>query len=213
MTNKFTTHAKQTIMNYSQNNEQEIILNYFAGKTGRLLDIGANDGKTFSNSYALIEQGWGGILVEPLPSCVKKLKKLHGENNKVTIIDAAIVSVPTDEKIKFYVNDPHIPNDDGLLSTAVVSEKDRWKGLNFNEIEVDAYTYTDLFDGEKFDFISIDAEGMDYAILRQIDLTKTECKLLCVEFNGVNPQVYLDYCVKHGMQEIHRNNENLIFAK
>ena len=39
-------------MNYSQNNEQNIILNYFKNYKGTLLDLGANDGITFSNSYA-----------------------------------------------------------------------------------------------------------------------------------------------------------------
>ena len=42
---------------YSQNQEEQIILDYFNDvKVGHVLDIGANDGKTFSNSLALIER-------------------------------------------------------------------------------------------------------------------------------------------------------------
>ena len=43
---------------YSQNNEEQVILDYFGNKIGNLLDIGANDGITLSNSRKLIELGW-----------------------------------------------------------------------------------------------------------------------------------------------------------
>ena len=41
-------------MRYSQNNEQDIILQYFGNRKGFFLDIGANDGITLSNTYALL---------------------------------------------------------------------------------------------------------------------------------------------------------------
>src|SRR5262245_12533077 len=43
---------------YSQNDEEGIIAGYFGGRTGTLLDIGAYDGVSFSNSRRLIESGW-----------------------------------------------------------------------------------------------------------------------------------------------------------
>ena len=43
------------MIDYTQQLEQDVILNYFENKEhGILLDIGANDGETFSNSRALI---------------------------------------------------------------------------------------------------------------------------------------------------------------
>ena len=43
------------MIDYTQQLEQDVILNYFENKEhGTLLDIGANDGETFSNSRALI---------------------------------------------------------------------------------------------------------------------------------------------------------------
>ena len=45
-------------MNYSQHNEQEIILNFFNGRIGRYLDIGAFDCVDMSNTLALAELGW-----------------------------------------------------------------------------------------------------------------------------------------------------------
>ena len=56
---------------YSQHGEQAIILDYFEKQgiqQGRFLDIGANDGITFSNSYALVIRDWKGVAVEASPS-------------------------------------------------------------------------------------------------------------------------------------------------
>src|SRR6187401_1248386 len=64
-------------MNYSQNNEQEIIINLFKGKqSGTFLDIGANDGVTLSNTFALAnDYGWTGLLVEASPKAYERLIK------------------------------------------------------------------------------------------------------------------------------------------
>lgn len=53
---------------YSQFEEQDAILQAFAGKTdGRFLDLGAWDPITFSNTRALVGLGWSGVMIEPSP--------------------------------------------------------------------------------------------------------------------------------------------------
>jgi len=64
-------------MMYSQNKEEEVILKYFNGQTGSFLDCGSNDGVTFSNTRALAERGWKGVLIEPSPKAYAKLKELY----------------------------------------------------------------------------------------------------------------------------------------
>lgn len=195
---------------YSQNNEEQVILDYFKDFSGSLLDIGANDGVTFSNSLALIERGWYASLVEPSPSAFSKLSQLHSDNPKVKVYQFAIGA--TTEDVVLHVNDPHIPNDDSLLATTKASEMNRWGALKFNETKVEQYTFKDAFEGQKFDFITIDAEGVDIEILQQINLAEVGCKLLCVEHNGKKIEEYRDYCAKYGMKEISINAENIIMA-
>ncbi len=67
----------------------------------------------------------------------------------------------------------------------------------------------------KFDFITIDAEGNDWNILKQIDLNKVECKCLCIEYNTDFALLnkYTEYVIPFGFKEIHRNYENVIFVK
>ena len=75
-------------------------------------------------------------------------------------------------------------------------------------------TFIKTYNIEILDFISIDAEGMDWVILSQINLHALQTKCVCVEWNG-DPKLltlYSDYCGEFGLKEIHRNAENVIFA-
>lgn len=55
--------------NYSQFEEQTAILKAFGNPEipRRFLDIGSWDAVTFSNTRALVELGWSGVLIEPAP--------------------------------------------------------------------------------------------------------------------------------------------------
>jgi len=95
---------------YSQNNEEDVILNYFGSFVGTFLDCGANDGVTLSNTRALAERGWCGVLVEPSPKAYARLKencKNYGciytypfalgiTNGTITLKDSSSLSNPDD---------------------------------------------------------------------------------------------------------------------
>ena len=204
---------------YTQNREEEVILNYFGDFKGTLLDIGANDGKTLSNSLALIEKGWSGNLFEPSKEAFDKCSNLHKENKKVKVFKIAIG--PVNGQAKLIVSGSHFADkkDVGLLSSFYNNETEKWKkaGVKFHTEDVDVMPFSD-FENEHekviYDFISIDAEGMDVEILRQIDLIKT--KLLCIEWNSVefNKAEIMDYCSKFGMTNIiYQSPENLLICR
>jgi FkbM family methyltransferase len=195
-------------MRYSQNKEQDYIVNYFAGFTGKLLDIGANDGKTFSNSLALIELGWSAVLVEPSPSAFVKLSTLHETRFNVDCIRAAIGT----KRGTIYLHDmgEHIGNgDSSLLATTIASEKDRWVGTEFKKVKVKVIPYADIADN--YDFITIDAEGLDIDILKQINLDNT--KMVCIEWNNIpTNEAAIRAIMPTRFREIYRSLENLIYA-
>ena len=66
---------------FSQNNEQQIIANYFGNFKGTFADIGANNGVTLSNTYALSLAGWYGLCVEPAPSAFDRLEMATKKNS------------------------------------------------------------------------------------------------------------------------------------
>lgn len=200
----------------SQNNETQIILEYFSGRTGTVLDIGANDGLTFSNSYDLIQAGWYGILFEP-GHVYDQLHALHKGNGKVHTHRLGIGE--REEIVKFWQSGPHVKNgiDQGLVSTMHEHETHRWRkaGVKFKEIEIELVPFSWVASKYPvFDCISIDCEGMDWTVLKQINPIEVSCKCIVIEWNSERQleKLYHDYLRPFGFKEISRNAENLIFA-
>ena len=201
----------------SQNNEAQIVANYFKSRKGIVLDIGANDGQTFSNSYDLIKSGWSGVLIEP-GNVFSKLESLHKGNKLVTCYQLAISD--KEQMLTFYESGAHVKNgsDSGLVSTLDEKETIRWRnnGVEFTERKIQAVPFSWVLKWHKqFDFITIDAEGLDFQILKQINLDLVGCKCLCIEWNGDQKlsQEFKMYCAMYNLKEIARNKENIIFAK
>lgn len=202
-------------MSYSQNEEEKYILDFFNGRTGTILDVGANDGQTFSNSRALINVGWSADLVDPSPTCFKKLSELYKENSLVRIHQIAI----SDKTGSVILHDSGTlinKGDHSLVSTIDSNEKLRWgNSVDWSEVAIRESTYKDFLpDKTEYKFITIDAEGMDLTILKQIDLTNTE--LLCIEWNSIESIKFniLHYCSKFGMNKlIHSSAENLLICR
>jgi FkbM family methyltransferase len=208
---------------YSQNDEEKIIREYFEAyypnQKGTVLDIGANDGVTLSNSRMFIDElGWGGHLVEAARTPYGKLEALYKDIEGVRTFNVALGR--ENGELTFYESGNLLNEGDvGLVSSLVPAEINRWKnsGVPYTEYPVKCMTWKTFYNkccaNMKWDFISIDIEGMDYEVLSQIDLRAHGCKCLCVEWNGKDKQKFVDYADSHGLTLIDENPENLIFAK
>ena len=206
-----------TYHDYSQSQEQDIIVDYFGGEfTGTLLDIGANDGITLSNSYFLIQQGWKGTLVEPSPIAYERLVNTHTSNfDSLQFIDCAIGSY--DGKVILHESGELLGTGDvGLVSSIVDAETKRWKPMvKFTDVEVEVKTFKTILHLSRyktFDFITFDIEGMDLEVLPQMNLRELKTKLICVEFNGIDQKKYEAIILSQGFKLIHQTAENLIYG-
>lgn len=200
---------------YAQNKEDIIISDYFGNRTGTLLSIGENDGVTLSNSRLLILHGWKAHLVEPMREAFDKLKELYNDNKLVTTYNCAIGD--KDGSVTLYANGEHLKRGDvGLLSTVDLNETKRWGNTEtFTPETVEMRKYSSLFPDNKFDFISIDAEGMDVQILYDISTGLKDVSCLCIEWNSkdlIKRSIDIA-CEPWGLKLIHQNAENLIYAK
>lgn len=206
-------------MQYSQGGEQNAIGNCFGNKIGNCLSIGENDGQTFSNVLALIEKGWGAYLVEPSPTAFRKLVDKHLNNKNVFWANIAIGE--NNGAAKMYDSGTHLNNGDtSLLSTLKKSETDRWAGTTtFEEIEVEVWSFRKLMREspfETYDFISIDAEGNDLLILKQMNLISLGCKCICIEHNSDDILLteIKNICSSYGLNKVLlKNAENIIMSK
>lgn len=198
---------------YSQNNEEKIIANYFGQHKGTFLSLGENDGQTFSNVRQLALDGWSGLCVEPAPTPFEKLKKLYQKNSKVKCLQYAITDYSG--KIDFFHSGTHLNNGDtDLISTTEPVELLRWPDVQFTKTSVHCLTFSELLKKTKFkefDFISIDIEGAELKILPSINFTALSTKLVCVEYNGKNKQLFNK--IFSSFTLIHQNAENLIYGK
>lgn len=206
------------MVSYSQNKEDLKVKRYFGENKGTLLSIGENNGVDLSNAKLLIDNGWHAYLLEP-SSVYNDLKDLYQGNDRVNTFGFGIGAKTG--TVKFWESSEHIKGgkDKALVSSIDYKETERWRksGVEFTEktIEVKSFKEFWMEEGKPiFDFISIDTEGQDEVILKQINLKEVGCKCLVIEWNGDNKleKSFTDYCNKFGLKEIHRNAENLIFA-
>ena len=195
---------------YSQNQEEQYILNHFKDKQGTFLDLGAYDGKELSNTRALVELGWAGCCVEPHPTICEELEQNCLGFDKVFCFEIAIGKA--NGIFQMNANPTY-------YSTLIDSEMERWKNTDFEfkpiDVEVfDFKTFQSIQPYNTYDFISIDCEGLDYDVLSQIDLDKVKCSMVCVETNGKETQKYIDYISTFkDFKVVHVNAENLIMSR
>lgn len=206
------------MVSYSQNQEDRKILRYFNGKKGTLLSVGENDGVTFSNAKLLIECDWSALLLEPA-SVFQELHILHEDNNKVKTFNFGLGT--KEETVKFYESKNHVAGgtDKALVSSTSYEETKRWRqaGVEFMDTEIRLMPFDKFWEEQgkpTLNFITIDCEGNDWNVLKQINLKEVGCECLIIEFNGDKELAmkFKNYCYKFGLKEIHRNAENILFA-
>jgi FkbM family methyltransferase len=206
-------------MNYSQNNEQEIIINLFKGKRdGTFLDIGANDGVTLSNTFALANNyGWTGLLVEASPKAYERLLKNYELIDRD--IDFQNVAIGSqDGELEFYESGELLNKGDvALVSSGKKSELDRWKSLNmpFEKMTIGMTSVKTMLERSRhktFDLLSLDIEGMELDVLPQIDFKALEIKVAVIEWNSKDKKAYNDIMFPFGFRLVSVNPENLIYT-
>lgn len=194
-------------IDYSQSGEQAVILAN-CGEPGVFLDIGANDGVTFSNTRALVDLGWSGVYVEPGSAALAKLVQNLPDAN----VYALAVST-FDGTASFHESDEASRH---MLSSLKQSECKRWAGYRFEPTIVETVTVETLLKRAglaRIDFLTIDAEGSDLAIFRQFDLSSLGVRLVCVEHNGQGLGDFDAHAQAHGLRRIFNNAANCIYAK
>jgi FkbM family methyltransferase len=195
---------------YSQNKEEQYITDYFKGYLGSLLDIGAYDGKSFSNTLKLLEGGWSGVLIEPSPPAFLQLIENTKHLKNIQLLNMAVAA---ESKImKFF--DSH----GDAISSIDIAHKEKWeKGgkCSFREFFIKTVTINEVLDwfGYDFDFINLDVESLNLEIFNKIPFEYLKnLKMFCIEHDFHIDQI-LAKIRPLKFKEIHCNAENLILVK
>jgi FkbM family methyltransferase len=192
------------LVNYSQGEEQQHILEHCAG-TGRFLDIGAWNAKNLSNTRALYERGWSGVLVEPSPEPFMGLLREYGNDERIDLILGAVgkdVSL-----LRFHASAD-------ALTTSSPQNFEKWRDIAdfYGRFWVHTLEIGFLVRNfGPFDFVSIDTEGSSVEIFHDL----LECaapKVVCVEHDFRNVET-LEMAKAKGYREIYFSGENQVFAR
>jgi len=203
---------------YSQYGEDDVIMDYFGEHTGRLLDVGAADGKAFSNSRALLERGWTGVLVEADPNNLKQLREFHLGNDNAVIAPVALTE--KDGLLTFYTaeSDTIHKLSARVLSTTQPSHVNKWSAAHrvlFKPIQVYGLSIASLLKQypPPFDFLSIDVEGESVPRLLEMPLDVMGVRCVCVEHDGRQSEA-INYCTRFGLtMVIAVNSINVVMFK
>jgi len=197
---------------FSQNDEEKHIVNFFKGKidNGRFLDIGAYDGKAFSNTHRLALNGWSGVCFEPSESVFPQLEKLYADRDDVICDQRAVGGHDKEETFYDSCGD--------AISSFNTQHVEKWKknwNSKFKETTVKVISFDTLFDkyGTNFDFINIDVEAANFKLFSRMDWTRLDqCKLFCIEHDRFDMQI-ANQLRQYGFHKILRNAENVILGR
>jgi FkbM family methyltransferase len=211
---------------YSQREEQTLIVDRLAaamaGSTGRVLDVGAYDGVSLSNSRRLIEMGWEGVLVEPQPGTFARLARLYEGVERVTLVNAALAA--RGGLRRFFIS-RRADGEEDFYGAMDEGETRRWSGaeVSFQEALVSCVEWEELFRsvGRRFAFVTIDVEGGNTELFAALRLDAVEgLRLVCVEKDmpvggdhaGLRAR-QVAHARAHGFGLIHETAENLLFER
>lgn len=199
-------------MAYSQHGEEEVIVELLGAgrRIGHFLDVGAYDGKTFSNTLRLAELGWSGVCVEPSPSVFPALLKLHADNPKIAVVNAALAS-------RAGFMDFYDANGDAL-STFDEGHRARWTAaaqVPFRKLSVYAVTWELLLNAFSydFDFINLDVEGISADLFMLMPLQRlAKTQAIIVEHDGRLAEIQ-QFAGRFGFHYHWHNGENMVVAR
>lgn len=194
-------------MSYSQTEEERYILQAVSGVgVGRFLDIGAWHPKNLSNTRALYEHGWAGVMVEPSPEPFLGLLREYGNEDRVSLVNGAI-------GVKRAIARFHATAD--ALTTSSETNYELWKKVGgfYGAFHAPLITLPEILRhfGE-FDFVSIDAEGTSVDLMHELLATEMRPVCLCVEYDA-RGQECMDAGARAGYRVIYTSAENVVFAR
>ena len=172
---KSFTHKK---ISYSYGGIDSLVLNIFKNqKNGFYLDIGCGHPIKNNNTYLLNKRGWSGINID---LDEENIDLFNSYRKKDVNLATAVSDKEGETDLYFYHNKSAlntISKENADFQKAKVSAIKRIKTQTINKIIENSQ-----FKDRKIDFLSVDVEGSELAILKNFDFTKYSPKVIVVEY-------------------------------
>lgn len=192
---------------YSQDQSEIHILEALKDiQAGRFLDIGAWHPCVFSNTRALYELGWSGVMIEPSPEPFLSLLKEYGEDDRVELVLAAIG--PERTLATLYATAD-------ATSTTDREHLHRWQNRvkYYGSFIVPMLTIDEILARfGAFDFVNIDVEGISARMFHDLIATQMFPRCICVEHDQHQAELKEAAAAVH-YSVAYESGENLVFGR
>jgi FkbM family methyltransferase len=173
----------------SQNGEDRWLDAHFGAKrSGFFVEVGAYDGVNLSNTYHFEQSGWTGVLVEPDPDMAERCRR-----DRPRSLTFQCAAGGNTGEISFYKVAGGEAYSTTSLSAAHRERLDRM-GLAWREVKVAVRTLDSILEeahAPGVDFVSIDVEGGEFAVLQGFNIRRWKPAVVIVETNAAvrSPEV------------------------
>jgi FkbM family methyltransferase len=182
----FTNYCAINCMNSNAQLFQDLLVIFLlkGKRNGSFVEFGATNGRDLSNTFALEEHfGWKGILAEPAKCWHSALKA-----NRKAAIDTRLVWSQTGAQLEF--KETEIA-ELSTLNNLVDKDSNKARRVKGTTYSVETVSLNDLLKTHnaprEIDYVSIDTEGSELAILQAFDFADFDIKIMTVEHNFVEP--------------------------
>lgn len=173
---------------------------YAYKRDGYFVDVGAYDGRHFSNTYALEKSlGWTGICLEPLGHAFGGLRACR------SCVCLCVAAYESEGEILF--------TDSDVLS-GITDRIDRWIPETKDGLRrmVATRTLTSILAEHKappfIEYLSIDTEGSELEVLKGIDHARWKFGYITLEHNFMSPrrEIMRAYLEERGYRYVRENH-------
>lgn len=222
---RFYPYTLSAHKHYSQYKQDIFVKNYYKHLPHKeryiFVDIGANDGITYSNSYLLEnddEQNWEGILIEAdcdiFEKCCLNRKHAHKYNVALCNIDGKVDFMQIIGSAQMLSG---IINDYSIEHLSRIHREIEEGGDTFRIISMEGARFSTIMskhpDIQEIDYLSIDVEGSEMNILHGIDFQKYKINLIGIEDNYPGNSQIEEFLKQHQYKEIYRLGCDRFFEK
>lgn len=199
----------QSVGSFSQFGE-DLVIDAILGSPpdGVYVDVGANDPSILSNTQRFYRRGWRGVNIEPNAALCDELERQRPGDVNLNIGVASEAGT-----LIFYRMEPSTLS---TFDSGAVKDNLAHPGACLaEEVSVAVQPLSQVFDehleGRAVDFLSVDTEGLDLAVLQSNDWVRHRPRLVVVEVAWSGSEI-ADYLQQQGYAHVWSNGVNGIFA-
>jgi FkbM family methyltransferase len=186
------------------------------------IQVGAYDGVSTDPLHKYIAAcGWRGVMLEPQPRPVERLRQLYAEHDRIVVLEAA-VDAERGARSLYAVECDELPAWAGGMASFdrahIVKHDYLIPGIaaKIRELKVDCITFADVLDQlpeDRLDLLQIDAEGADGYLLSLFPFERLKPAIVQWEIKNLSraqQEAALDLLCGHGYRVARSGGEDML---